>query len=137
MTDGLGQLPEDFVWGVSSSGFQSEGPTTDSNWNHYVAREGKQPYRDSVDFYNRYASDIRLAAELGVNTYRISINWTRVQPAPGHFSEERLHFYDLVLAEMRRHKVRPLITLNHWDYPMWVYRQGGWASQKPCATSST
>ena len=90
------KLPKRFLWGVSGSGFQSEGHTTGANWNHYIERDSapgaenpKEPYRNSVDFYRRYRSDIGLAAGLGVNVYRISINWTRVEPEPGKFSESR------------------------------------------------
>src|SRR5690349_15809670 len=109
------KLPKDFMWGVSSSAFQSEGRTTDANWNHYIERDdgpapvgsSKDRYRNSVDFYDRYASDIRLAAGLGINIYRISINWTRVEPRPGKFSERGLRFYDRVLATMKRYGIQP------------------------------
>jgi beta-glucosidase len=132
------QLPKRFIWGVSSSGFQSEGHTTNANWNHYIERDdgpspvgdAKDPYGDSADFYDKYRSDIRRAAELGVNTYRISINWTRVEPKPGKFSEKGLRFYDRVIGRMEHFRIQPLITLNHWDYPMWVYDQGGWTNPK-------
>lgn len=125
-------LPRHFVWGVSSSAFQSEGHTTQSNWNLYIRRShgAKQPYGNSVDFCSRYRSDIALAARLGVDTYRISINWTRVEPRRGVFSQAGLRFYDRVFARMRQFGIRPLITLNHWDYPLWVYRQGGWTSRR-------
>lgn len=132
------RLPAGFIWGVSSSGFQSEGHTTGANWNFYIRRDSgphpvgsaKEPYGNSVDFYDRYRSDIALAAGLGVNTYRISINWSRVEPRRGVFSEAGLRFYDRVFARMAHFHIRPLITLNHWDYPMWVYRQGGWANRR-------
>lgn len=131
-------LPKSFLWGVSSSGFQSEGHTTNSNWNYYIRRDDgghpvgsrKDPYGNSVDFYDHYRSDIALAARLGVNTYRISINWTRVEPRRGVFSQQGLRFYDRVFARMAHFHIQPLITLNHWDYPMWVYRQGGWTNPK-------
>jgi beta-glucosidase len=133
----LPKLPKSFVWGVSSSAFQSEGHTTDANWNHYIARDSrpgaaspKETYKNSVDFYDHYRGDVGLAAGLGLNTYRISINWTRVEPRPGVFSAKGLAFYDRVVAAMRAKGIHPLITLNHWDYPMWVYRQGGWTSPR-------
>ena len=134
----VARLPSGFLWGVSSSAFQSEGHTTDSNWNYYIKRDDgahpvgshKDPYGDSIDFYDRYPSDIALAAHLGVNIYRISINWTRVEPRPGVFSRSGLRFYDRVFARMRHFHIQPLITLNHWDYPMWVYRQGGWTNPR-------
>src|SRR5258708_6590222 len=70
----------DFYWGVASSGFQSEGHAPDSNWLRYVATHPEYDrYGESVDFYDRYAADIALAKNLGVNVYRISIEWARVQ----------------------------------------------------------
>ncbi len=134
----LQKLPANFLWGVSSSGFQSEGHTTNSNWNYYIRRDDgphpvgshKDPYGNSADFYDRYRSDIALAAHMGINIYRISINWTRVEPRPGVFSKRGLRFYDRVFARMAHFHIQPLITLNHWDYPMWVYRQGGWTNRK-------
>jgi len=134
----VSRLPHHFVWGVSSSGFQSEGHTTNANWNHYIERDNgpnpvgdpKDPYGNSADFFSKYRGDIKRAAKLGVNTYRISINWTRVEPRPGQFSEKGLRFYDRVIARMEHFGIEPLITLNHWDYPMWVYRQGGWTNPK-------
>jgi beta-glucosidase len=134
----VNKLPANFIWGVSSSAFQSEGHTTNSNWNYYIRRDDgphpvgahKDPYGNSVDFYDFYRSDIARAARLGVNTCRISINWTRVEPRRGVFSEAGLRFYDRVLARMAQFHIQPLITVNHWDYPTWVYRQGGWTSPK-------
>ena len=131
-------LPRDFLWGVSSSAFQSEGHTTNNNWNFYIRRDDgphpvdkpKDPYGNSVDFFQRYRGDIARAAGLGVNTYRISINWARVEPRRGVFSKAGLRFYDRVFAAMARLHIQPLITLNHWDYPMWVYRQHGWANRR-------
>jgi beta-glucosidase len=132
------KLPARFLWGVSSSAFQSEGHTTTSNWNYYIRRDDgphpvgspKDPYGNSVDFYDHYRSDIALAAKLGVNIYRISINWSRVEPRPGVFSRSGLRFYDRVFARMAHFGIQPLITINHWDYPMWIYRQGGWTNRK-------
>ena len=53
-----------------------------------------------------------------------------MEPQPGKFSKKGLRFYDRVIATMRRYGIRPLITLNHWDYPVWVYDQGGWTNPK-------
>jgi beta-glucosidase len=141
----LSPLPKGFLWGVSSSAFQSEGHTAAANWNFYIHRDDganpvgshKDPYGNSVDFYDRYPSDIALAARLGVNTYRISINWTRIEPRPGVFSSSGLRFYDRVFARMAHFHIRPLITLNHWDYPMWVYRQGGWTNPRTARDFAT
>ncbi|MEV4126096.1 family 1 glycosylhydrolase [Nocardia sp. NPDC049707] len=117
----------DFLWGVAASGYQSEGHAPDSNWSRYVAT-GKtdDPYRDSVDFYSRYSSDIDLAAGLGVRVYRISVEWARVQPQPGVWSEEGFRFYDNVIRKIEAAGMRPMITLDHWVFPGWEVDRGGW-----------
>jgi beta-glucosidase len=119
-------LPEDFLWGVSSSGFQSEGSNPDSNWLRYS--ENKEAVGDAVDFRHRYAEDIALAAEMGVEVYRFGIEWARVEPAPGEWDAAELAYYDDVVQEVLDAGMKPMITLNHWVHPGWVADQGGWKS---------
>ncbi|WP_216898475.1 family 1 glycosylhydrolase [Nocardia alni] len=120
---------KDFFWGVASAGFQCEGHARDSNWIRYVAKNSSfEPYHNAVDFYTRYASDIGLAADMGVNVYRISVEWSRVQPRPGVWDEDGFAFYDHVLDTMAARGIRPMITLDHWVYPGWVADRGGWGS---------
>ena len=124
-------LPESFIWGVSASGYQSEGGHVDSNWDRYNAETPKQDrYGLSVDFRHRYREDIALAGQLGVNTFRIGINWARVEPREGEFDETELAYYDDVLRTMRALGIEPLITLDHFVYPGWIDRQGGWTNPK-------
>ncbi|MBL1077079.1 glycoside hydrolase family 1 protein [Nocardia sp. 2] len=119
----------DFHWGVAASGFQSEGHAPDSNWTRYIrSHPDYDRYGESVDFYTRYASDIALAKNLGVNTYRISIEWARVQPWPGAWDENGFAFYDRVIAAIRAAGMRPMLTLDHWVYPGWAAERGGWRS---------
>ena len=130
-TDGLAPLGPDFLWGVASSGFQSEGSAPDSNWTRYIA-EGRveDPYLDSVDFVHRHAEDIGRAADLGVDTYRIGIEWARVQPHPGQWDEAAFRFYDAVIDEIRAAGMRPMLTLDHWVYPGWAVDYGGWSNPR-------
>ncbi|WP_067705060.1 family 1 glycosylhydrolase [Nocardia jejuensis] len=123
-------LGSDFLWGVSMAGFQSEGHAPDSNWSRY-ANSGKahDTYRESVDFYDRYAEDIDLAAGLGVKVYRLSIEWARVQPQPNVWDENNFHFYDAVLQKIRAAGMRPMLTLDHWVIPGWAADRGGWKSE--------
>ncbi|MGW2665609.1 family 1 glycosylhydrolase [Nocardia tengchongensis] len=125
----LPALGADFHWGVAASGFQSEGHAPDSNWRRYAATNPDyDPYGDSVDFYDRYAADIALAKGLGVDTYRISVEWARVQPQPGVWDETGFAFYDKVIAAIRAAGMRPMITLDHWVYPGWEADRGGWGN---------
>ncbi|MEV0708592.1 family 1 glycosylhydrolase [Nocardia aurea] len=125
----IAPLGPDFLWGVAASGYQSEGHAPDSNWSRYVAA-GKttDPYLDTVDFFTRFRSDIELASRLGVEVYRIGIEWARVQPAPGVWDESGFRFYDQVVAAIEAAGMRPMITLDHWVYPGWEVDRGGWAN---------
>ncbi|MFW0787467.1 family 1 glycosylhydrolase [Gordonia sp. CPCC 206044] len=122
-------LPDGFLWGVSSSGFQSEGSSPDSNWRRYI-EQGKTDDRigSSVDFRHRYRDDIALAQRLGVKVYRVGVEWARVEPRPGVIDRTELAYYDSVIAAIVAAGMRPMITLDHWVYPGWVEDRGGWAN---------
>lgn len=120
-------LGPDFEWGVATSGFQSEGPPPDSNWSRYVAGGGTHdPYGSGPDFRHRYAEDIANAAAMGVDTFRFSVEWARIQPTPDTWDETELAYYDDVVREIRSHGMRPMITLDHFVFPGWVVDRGGW-----------
>ncbi|WP_168708316.1 MULTISPECIES: family 1 glycosylhydrolase [unclassified Rhodococcus (in: high G+C Gram-positive bacteria)] len=122
---------EDFLWGVSTAGFQAEGSSPDSNWSRYSASENvDDKVGTSVDFRHRYPEDIENASKLGVSVFRFSVEWARVQPVSGTWDEEELAYYDDVIAQIRAHGMRPMITLDHWVYPGWVADQGGWTNPK-------
>ena len=131
MNAGLKPLPKDFIWGVSASGYQSEGGNVDSNWDRYNAATPDQDrYGLSVDFRHRYREDVGLAKDLGVNTFRIGINWARVEPRRGEFDEAELAYYDDLILAMKQAGIAPLITLDHFVYPGWVADQGAWTNAR-------
>ncbi|QUH02518.1 glycoside hydrolase family 1 protein [Saccharopolyspora erythraea] len=121
-----------FYWGVASSGYQTEGSAPDSNWSRYVGAGGGEvdPYANATDFRHRYPEDIRLARDMGVNTYRFGVEWARVQPAPGVWDEAELAYYDDVVRRITDAGMTPMITLNHWVHPGWVADLGGWAEDR-------
>ena len=123
--DQLPSVPTGFHWGVSTSGYQSEGHAPPSNWSRYDDKH--EPYRNSADFLHRYKEDIANAASLGVDTFRFGIEWARVEPRPGVFDPAAFAFYDDVVAEIRRLGMRPMITLSHWVHPAWFADQGAWS----------
>lgn len=122
-----GVLPTGFLWGVASSGFQSEGSSPDSNWTRYIA-SGKtdDEIGTSVDFRHRYASDIALAKKMGAGVYRIGIEWARIEKAPGTLDTRELDYYDSLVKAIVNAGMRPMITLDHWVYPGWIVARGGW-----------
>ncbi|MDI9589492.1 MAG: glycoside hydrolase family 1 protein [Acidobacteriota bacterium] len=138
MTKGI--FPENFLWGASTSAFQVEGGIHEGGKGVSVAdvlsRTHSADYADSsvaADFYHRYREDIALMAELGLRSYRFSINWTRIYPL-GDEAEpnaEGIAFYHRVLDELGRHDIEPIVTLYHFDLPQHLEdAYGGWRSRK-------
>jgi len=120
-------LGSEFLWGVASSGFQAEGYSPDSNWRRYAeSGQAADPIGNSVDFLHRYKSDIKLARKMGVEVYRVGVEWARVEPQPGVRSAEGVAFYDDLIATIVEAGMRPMITIDHWVYPGWQADQGGW-----------
>ncbi|MFD2416728.1 glycoside hydrolase family 1 protein [Amycolatopsis pigmentata] len=116
-------LSDDFLWGTATSAFQAEGGRLNSNWHAYVERNGLAPYGTSADFRHRYLEDIALAVRLGLNTFRISVDWARIEPVRGEIDQRELAFYDDLVESVRGHGLRLMITLDHFVYPEWL---GGW-----------
>ncbi len=115
-------LPRDFLWGTAISGHQSEGNNTNSDaWVRENVRPTlfAEPSGDACDSYHRYAEDIALAAQLGFNCYRLGIEWSRIQPAPGFYSSAELDHYARVLETCHAHGLKPVVTLNHFTVPIW------------------
>ena len=125
-------VAEGFHWGVATSGFQVEGSNPDSNWKRYTDATSPggevDPVGDAVDFWNRYPEDIARAAEMGVNTFRLSVEWARIEPAPGEYDDEALAHYDRIIDSIRGQGMTPMITMVHFTYPGWLADRGGMLS---------
>ncbi|TMR91016.1 family 1 glycosylhydrolase, partial [Nonomuraea basaltis] len=122
-------LPHDFLWGAASSAHQTEGNNTNSNWWH-LENNPRSPLKersgDAVDSYRRYPEDMRLLAEAGLDAYRFSVEWARIEPAPGEISGAQLRHYRTMIETAREHGLTPVVTLHHFTNPMWFTRAGGW-----------
>ena len=121
-------FPANFLWGTAISAHQSEGNNTNSDsW----LRENLKPtlYKDrsgdACDSYHRYAEDIAIAAQLGFNCYRLGIEWARIEPSEGYFSNAELDHYAKVLETCRAHGLKPIATFNHFTTPLWFAQRGG------------
>lgn len=110
---------------MATAGFQAEGLAPDSNWRRHT--QGKEPYRDAVDFRRRYREDIAHARNMGVNTFCFSVEWARVEPRPGAVDDAELAYYDDLVREIKASGMTPMITLTHFVHPGWVADQGAWA----------
>jgi len=124
-----GKFPKGFLWGAATAAHQVEGNNINSDvWvlenvqpTMYAERSG-----DACDHYHRYRDDIRLLASLGFNTYRFSIEWARIEPERGYFSNAELEHYRRVLAACHENNLTPMVTFYHFTMPRWLAAMGGW-----------
>lgn len=85
--------------------------------------------RHGGDHYNRYEEDIKLLADAGLNAYRFSIEWARIEPEEGQFDEAEIEHYRDVIRCCRANGVEPIVTLMHFTSPVWLIRKGGWEAE--------
>lgn len=130
-------FPKDFLWGAASAAAQVEGAYQAdgkclSIWD--AAPLSKVKNGDTChlacDHYHRYQEDVALMRELGLKSYRFSVSWCRIMPAEGEINPKGLQFYSDLVDELLKAGIEPLVTLYHWDLPLWVQEKGGWFSPK-------
>jgi beta-glucosidase len=124
-------FPEGFVWGAATAAHQVEGNNTASDFwvlEHAPGTLFQEPSGDACDQLHRYPEDIALLRSLGFGSYRLSIEWARIEPEPGHFSVAALDHYRRVLACCHEHGVTPCVTFHHFTSPRWLAADGGWES---------
>lgn len=117
------------LWGVSTSAYQVEGNNLNTDiWMLEQMPGGffKERSGDACDHYHRFREDIQLFAKLGFNSYRFSVEWARVEPIKGSFSQAELDHYVAMAQACRDNGIVPCITLHHFSSPLWFARQGGW-----------
>ena len=134
-------FPEDFVFGTATAAYQIEGAVKEdgrgpSIWDEFSHKKGKifQDQNGDVtcDHYHRYAEDVALMSELGVNAYRFSLSWSRIIPeGTGAVNQKGLDFYRRLLDTLLDAGITPYATLFHWDMPLKLYqRYGGFQSRQ-------
>jgi beta-glucosidase len=126
-------FPEKFLWGCATAGYQVEGNNTASDlWmlEHLPGTIFKEPSGDACDHYHLYPQDISMLADLGFNTYRFSIEWSRIEPEEGQFSNAELDHYRRMLAACHEHQLTTLLTYSHFSLPRWFAMKGGWENAK-------
>lgn len=128
-------FPENFLWGAATASAQieggwDEGGKAPSIWDAAPAGKikGGADCHTACDHYHRWKEDVALMKEMGLKSYRFSISWPRVMPAEGTVNPRGLAFYSDLVDELLKNGVEPLVTLYHWDLPVWVQEKGGWFS---------
>lgn len=133
------QFPDDFWWGLSTSSYQLEGAVQEdgrgpSIWDTFAHTPGK--IKDgsngdvACDHYHRYAEDVQLLADIGVNAYCFSVAWPRVIPdGDGAVNPKGLDFYDRLVDALLEKDIIPVLKLYHWDLPQALQDKGGWGER--------
>ena len=121
-----------FFVGAATAAHQVEGNNIHSD---YWAQEQlphtsfTEPSGIACDHYNKYEEDIKLLADAGLNAYRFSIEWARIEPEEGKFDPAEIEHYRKVIACCKAHGVEPVVTLLHFTSPKWLIAKGGWEAE--------
>jgi beta-glucosidase len=116
-------IPEGFLWGVASSGFQAEGGEVPNDW-VAAAHAGKVPANPGNGFWSRAEEDFALVADLGFRHYRLSIEWSRVEPEEGRFDQQALDRYVAMCDAATAAGLTPWVNCLHFTLPLWVAKAG-------------
>jgi beta-glucosidase len=133
------ELPRGFELGVATAAYQIEGAVNEggrgpSIWDTFSHTPGRTAAGDNgdtaCDHYHRYADDVRLMGDLGIDSYRFSVAWPRIQPdGRGVANPEGLAFYDRLVDSLLEQGIAPAATLYHWDLPQSLEDGGGWRNR--------
>jgi beta-glucosidase len=125
-------FPSGFLWGAATAAHQVEGDNTNSDWWEWERRPGTpvpEPSGRACEHYTRYPDDIAILADVGLNTYRYSVEWARIESADGEFDADQLAHYRAMTEAVRAAGLTPMVTLHHFTLPKWVDERGGWTSR--------
>ena len=125
-------FPKGILIGAATAAHQVEGNNIHSDYwamEHMKFTSFNEPSGDACDHYNRYEEDIKLLAGAGLNAYRFSIEWARIEPQSGVFDESEIKHYRKVLECCRENGVEPIVTMLHFTSPKWLIEQGGWENE--------
>jgi beta-glucosidase len=122
-------FPDGFLWGAATAAHQIEGNNVHSDW-WRAEQAGLLPHRSELacNSWQDWRQDIRLLQQLGLNAYRFSIEWARIEPEPGRFDQTALDTYREQLQALKQAGIEPLVTLHHFTSPAWLADRGGWAN---------
>ncbi|SMC27567.1 6-phospho-beta-glucosidase [Clostridium acidisoli DSM 12555] len=133
------KFPKDFFFGAASASYQVEGAWNEdgkgvTNWDVFSKIPGKTFEGTNgdvaIDHYHRYKEDIKLMAEMGLDSYRFSISWARIIPdGRGEVNEKGIEFYNNLIDECLKYGIVPFATLYHWDMPQILEEEGGWLNK--------
>lgn len=123
------QFPEGFLWGASTAGHQVEGNNTNSDlWllEQLPTTVFREPSGIACNSYELWETDLDIAQSIGLTAYRFGIEWARIEPQPGEYSQAALDHYAAIVDGCRARDMEPIVTYNHFVAPLWFSARGGW-----------
>jgi beta-glucosidase len=124
-------FPHGFLWGAATAGHQVEGNNVNSDvWalEHVRPSAYAEPSADAANSFALWPTDLDLVRGMGLNSYRFSLEWARIEPEPGLFSIAMLDHYQAMIEGCRARGLTPVVTFNHFTTPRWFAAAGGWAN---------
>ncbi|HEX6392561.1 MAG TPA: family 1 glycosylhydrolase [Acidimicrobiales bacterium] len=125
-------FPDGFRWGTATAAHQIEGGNTNNDWWRWEHTSGSgvaEPSGDACDSWHRWNEDGDIVAGLGLDHYRFSLEWSRIEPARGEWSVAALDHYRRVCDYLRERDVEPIVTFHHFTTPAWLADDGGWEKE--------
>lgn len=123
-------FPDGFLWGAATSAYQVEGNNTNADWWEWERKN--QPEEkwsgEAADQYHLYEKDFELIKDLGHNSHRLSLEWSRIEPEEGRWDESEIEHYKKVLKSLKDKDLKVMLTLNHMTIPIWLAKKGGYES---------
>ncbi len=127
------KLKEGLLLGSATAATQIEGGDKNNNWARFAAegkvKDGSSPIT-ADDHYNRFREDIDLMADMGLQIYRFGIEWSRIEPTQGQYSDEAIAHYRQEIEYMLSKGIKPLLTIHHFTNPLWFEDMGGFEETK-------
>lgn len=127
----LGDFPHGFLWGASTAGHQIEGNNAASDAWYVENRKPtffREPSGDACNSLELWPTDLDLIEKIGLNAYRFSLEWARIEPVQGQFSNAMLDHYKAMIEGCRARGITPVVTFNHYTVPLWFAAQGSWTN---------
>jgi beta-glucosidase len=124
-------FPRGFLWGTATAAHQVEGNNTNNQWWQWE-QQGRTNGRSGLacDWWGgRWREDFDRAVEAGQNAHRLSVEWSRIQPAPDRWDEDALERYRAMLRGLRDRGMTAMVTLHHFSDPLWLAERRGWETE--------